>query len=1091
VEQGNSEPLVDWKDREAARRNLVDSLWVEAGAGTGKTTLLVDHYLSVIESGQALVEQVAAITFTEKAAGELKVRLRQAFEDALSQAQGKRRALLIQALGDLEWAPISTIHSFCGSILRERPIEAGLDPHFEPLDEIGLDLLFTETWEQWLKEEIEGKPPALRRALLLGMDLGDLFSLMRLIYDNRDLFPPQPFPKPPVLLDDFVERFHRGLEEAWDLAKAHAREEDRGYQTILSLRGKIAGLRAAPLEQKEVFLFRELQIKPAGNKQKWKPPASCEAQKAILQKLAEEHEELQRSLGASVLSDLLQWARGFLLYMETVKGAQGVLDFQDLLLLTRNLLRDNKEVRRYFQEKYLRLLVDEFQDTDPLQAEIIFFLAEDGTRAGNWEEVELRRGKLFLVGDPKQSIYRFRRADIEIYEKAKEMIGTKGLRLEIQQNFRTVPSILDWVNKLFSELILPVPGEHYQAGYVPLAPHSSRREAHPGQPGVVLLTPSPNFNGPEASVRDTREAEASSIAALIEEMVGDPSGRWGILDKKGAGRRPLGYRDIALLFPTLSGVEAYETALKAKSIPFRLDGGKEFYLRQEVRYLLSALKALDDPADPISLVTVLRSPFFGFSDEEIFLLTLGRNRLNYLLSPSDGGDFNAAFSLLKNLHQTRNSRSIAGTIIDFLSQTKAMEFSLLRPGGEQAVANLKKIVEQARAFDAQKQSTFRRFVNWLETRREESVREGESPWSEEGEENVKLLTIHKAKGLEFPVVILANLSSRRRPRSETFLPKRREGTFEAVMGRFKTLGYDSTLEKEKLKAEAEERRLLYVATTRARDYLVIPLFRSQRNKGYMELLEKTLPPLEKMEPWTSFQGQLIAGAGSLDLHLPERLPLRVNLEERTKGDGPLKLRQNWQESLVGLKEKASQGLPLFTPSSAEEGHGTRLRKPGTGRGAAFGLAFHGVMEKLDLTNAQRLKELCSAKAQEQNIPEMSDEIESLCLRCLHHPFMDRVRNSKRYFREVPFTVSFREKMIEGKIDLLFEEGDGWVILDYKTDQIPREALEERFHFYREQGLWYARAIQQVSRRTVKEVAFYFVRLGELCSLASGGTIPEI
>lgn len=1073
--------LTDQADRDAATHDLERSICVEAGAGTGKTTLLVERIISLLQAKRAALEQIVAITFTEKAAGELKVRLREALERAIPKARGDESEPLIQALRDLERAPISTIHSFCASLLKERPVEARVDPNFEPLDEMGIDILFKEAWDQWLGEEMEKKSGALRRALALGLNLDSMAKLVRLIYDNRDLIPPSPFPRPSYAVDKFMESLERGVLEAWELARSGCqKEEDLGFQNIQFLREKMTELKGAPEGRKEIIIFRELEIKVQGNKQNWKPPSSCQAQKEICKKLGEELGGLKESIRAVVMADLVEWLGGFLTMIQDKKARQGVLDFQDLLLFARDLLRNHKEVRKYFQEKFKYILVDEFQDTDPLQVEVVFFLVEDGAQADRWEKVVDVPGKLFLVGDPKQSIYRFRRADIEIYQEAKEKLSARGGDLKAVQNFRTVSSIIAWVNQIFGELIQASPEGHFQPAYIPLAPHPHRKEVVADQPGVILLVPPPDFDAQEASVQRSREAEAQSIAALIEEMVAERlRGRWMVFDKKERQSRPMSYRDMALLFPTLTGVEAYEEALKIRGIPYRLEGGKEFYLRQEVRSLLSCLQALDDPADEISLVAALRSPFFGFSDEEIFLFVSSGNRLNYLFPPEEeGSDFFEAFALLRRLHRERNSGRLSSPIIELLSKTKALEFSLLRQGGEQVAANLRKIIEQARAFAGGRQVTFRRFVEWLETREEEGVREGESPWSEEGEENVKLLTVHKAKGLEFPAVFLANLAGRRQ-RTREFIPLRLQQTFQIALGQFKTLGYDSAWEREQAKMEAEERRLLYVATTRARDHLVIPLFWSKRGKGYFDLLEGRLPNREKMKPGSIVDGQLIVGAGELDLQPGEKPPLRLELgEHREEKDSPLQRRIQWKEALNLIKEKASRGLPLLAPSLSDEDFQPAASGKGGG-GAAFGLAFHGVMEGLDLINGRNLKSLCQEKAKEQGIPGMAEEIEMLCSRCLDHSLIKRVRKSKRFFREVPFSVSLGGNLVEGKLDLLFEEDGGWVILDYKTDEVSGDALEQRFHSYREQGAWYAEAVRKATRGKVKEMAFFFVRAGEV------------
>lgn len=1083
-------PLADQIYRQEAIHNLEKSFCLEAAAGTGKTTLLVERILALIQQKKARLEEIVAITFTEKAAGELKMRLRERLEKALWQGTAEEQDIFGQALQDLEKANISTIHSFCANLLRERPVEAGVDPNFQPLDEIGLDLLFQEVWQNWLRQEMEQKAPPLRRALVLGLEVKEIVHLVRQIYENRDLLPEDVYPRPEYAFKEFLWDLEKGIGQARALAEAYCfQKEDLGYQNIQKLSKKIQDLSVLPEELKEAYLLRELEIEVNGNKKNWQPPQICTQQKEILENLKERLKKIKDNIRAHALAELIDWIKGFLRTIQEEKEKQGVLDFQDLLILARNLLRHNKEVRRYFQDRFRFILVDEFQDTDPLQVEVVFFLAEKGARAEKWTEVEITPGKLFLVGDPKQSIYRFRRADIEIYDQAAKNLQKNGQALRVNQNFRTVPSIISWINHIFQNLIQPGPEGSYQPPYIPLEPYAGRKEVMADQPGVILLHPPADFNLEEARLPELREKEAAAISWLIKKMVTEDHPKpWLVFDKEKESIRRVCYKDIALLLPTYSGIEIYEEALKSLAIPYRLDGGKEFFLRQEVRSLFCCLKAIDDPADELALLAALRSPFFGFSDEILFLFRASGNQLNYLKTPGDkNSPLGPAFELLRYLHEERNRHAISWVVEKLLSATKALEFSLLRPGGEQTAANLRKILEQARIFDGEEKANFRRFVQWLESK-EAGVREEESPWAEERDEQVRLLTIHRAKGLEFPVVILANLASARRY-TQTFIPDRAAGSFQLASGSFKTIGYDEAFQKEKLKMEAEDRRLLYVAVTRARDHLVIPLFSGKKNKGLLSLLQARLPSLSEIHSPLITGEQLILETSAGDQKFKEGAALRLPIEEteRKEAEEILCQRAQWQHKIKATIRKASQGLTTLAPSAAisfyeisKEGFGPKAGEDEE-EAATFGLAFHEVMENLDWQEGQGLPELCLRKSKEYGIPDRLEELISLSTKCLTHPLGERIRRGQRLFREVPFAVILDEKIVEGKIDLLWAEDNDWVIVDYKTDQILKDNLAQRFTLYREQGIYYARAIQQITGRKVKEVIFFFVRLGELCS----------
>ena len=255
------------------------------------------------------------------------------------------------------------------------------------------------------------------------------------------------------------------------------------------------------------------------------------------------------------------------------------------------------------------------------------------------------------------------------------------------------------------------------------------------------------------------------------------------------------------------------------------------------------------------------------------------------------------------------------------------------------------------------------------------------------------------------------------------------------------------------------------------------------------MLEGRLPEWEQMKPGSRLNGQLIVGRGALDIDAGEKSPLRLELGEAQMDEKrPLQRRIQWQETRERIKEKASGGLPLYAPSALASAANSlplfwdEIVDPGSegaGGGKPFGSAFHELMEHADLKNGANVKILSQMKAAAHSIPDAAEKLGKLCLKTISHPLMDRVRRSLRFFREVPFSVSYQEKIVEGKIDLLFEERDGWVIVDYKTDDVSAEALEKRFQIYRDQGKWYARAMEKSAGGSVKEVIFFFVRPGEL------------
>ncbi|HHX87738.1 MAG TPA: UvrD-helicase domain-containing protein, partial [Firmicutes bacterium] len=632
---------VDNLQRRLASTDLSQSYWVEAGAGTGKTTILIERLLNLIIQGKAGLDEIVAITFTEKAAAELKHRLREELEQKYRQLSGDKDGLLQAALEEIEYASITTIHSFATGLLKERPVEAGLDPRFIILDSGEMQDLLEETWKSWFLDELASEPPILKKALYLGCTPSQLKELALILYRERDLVQEGCCPEPPVT-GLFAGQLTEALFELKQLLPCCRDLEDRGAQHIQEIATAANEWLAIddPLEQERYLLHRFPDISQRGNQKNWSPAESCRRQKAICRQLREHLNEARRQVAGKLVSGLVSWAGKFTAAVEQAKQEKSALDFQDLLLKSRNLLRDNLAVRAYFQQRYRYLLVDEFQDTDPLQVEIIFFLAEKQPRARCWQEAIPVPGKLFIVGDPKQSIYRFRRADIEIYQEAKQIMGKYGRLIDIIQNFRTLPPVINWVNSVFDKLIIP--RESYQPRYQPLFPYRPGQE----EPAVIVLTPPPAIEQYRAA--QVRAAEAEALAGLIDRAVG----RWTVIDKCGSAR-PLRYGDCALLFSTTVGLEHYQEALRRMQIPYRLEGGKKFFHQAEIAALKNLLRAIDNPYDQISVFSVFRD-WGGLSDQQIFEHTASGGTLNYLSFPGPASTpVEDILALLAEMHRRR------------------------------------------------------------------------------------------------------------------------------------------------------------------------------------------------------------------------------------------------------------------------------------------------------------------------------------------------------------------------------------------------------------------------------------------------------
>ena len=1065
--------------RQRVRTDLDTNLCVEAGAGTGKTTLLVDRIFNLIVTGRAEIEQIVAVTFTEKAAAELKLRIREKLEKQRIEAAGQnshQTRLLGRALEKLDQAPISTIHGFASSILRERPVEAGVDPRFEVLDNLTQEFFFEHEWQDWINANLEKHREIFQRAISLGLRIQDIRALAENFYRNRDILPSLSFEAPPVDLPPFLDRLSADLRELAEILPSCLETQDKGYQRIRAMQRSLESFQALGEPQLlEQFLVREFVVKVEGAQKNWTSPQPCKIQKEICRSLQSDLGELRQRVKTGLVHQVGRIIQGFIEEIQAKKNSLGLLDFQDLLLRCRNLLQSNLAVREYFQRRFRYLLIDEFQDTDPLQVEMVFFLAEAQARADDWTRVELKPGKLLLVGDPKQSIYRFRRADIAIYEAAKKHLckgnsGSPGEQLDIQQNFRSCSGLIEWVNPVFDQLIHPSEGEKYSPEYLPIYawPESDFESSAPAR--VVEITADYD---PKAKIDEVRGVEAQAVVHTIAEMV---SSQWPVRD--GKERRPVAFRDMALLFPTYTGMQIYEDALKRAGIPYVLEGGKQYYQRQEVTSLIACLLAIDNPSDQLSIAGALHSIFFGISDRDLFSYFVKNKTFNYLEEKVAVSPVSEALEILRSLHEKRHRHQISGTIRELYEKTCVLETLTFYPHLKQAIANLLKVVQQARDYEHLGKimarageapvAVFHHFVRWLDQLEQEEVEEMDSLLSESEDNAVRLMSIHKSKGLEFPVVFLMKLHGAFYAGGQFFLDyadKRLEyrlGTQRT--GYFQSAGFRELSEREQERLEAERQRILYVAATRARDYLLVPRFVGARPTGYAQFLDSIQMP---EVPEIRYTREELTKPVKVDTTFSE--PLDHDWEDYRKH------REEWSSNLHRALEKGREpSLRIVTATGLKEAKlpDSTWQTTGTsatngGKAKEMGLLVHRLLEHWNF--AEELPENIDGK--------VLFFLESF----INTGLRKRARTAKRHWKELPFSVLVDGDLHEGVIDLVIEEDDGLVLVDYKTDRVAneQEAGERLDQAYRGQGEFYRRALEGAGLE-VKEVLFAF--LGPGCVL---------
>ena len=1053
---------MDEQQRQLIETDIDNTYLVEAGAGTGKTTLLVNRILYIIQSGKASLAQIVAITFTEKAAAELQQRLKEKLRQQQSCpviAQYYR-----QALADIERAPITTIHGFCATLLREHPVEAQVTPDFAVASATVSNILYQETWQQWLSGQIAANQSLLKELLRTGITFRQMQEMAGLLAMYRDVLPEISLPQP-LDIAVFRQTVTDAISELQRLANDCQERQDHGYRRILALERDwryLAGLDDQGLLRR---LVQGIPIKVEGNKKNWRPAQSLSRVKQILSELQARFYDLSQAGCHNLTWQFIIWLRQFIISYQQRKQSENVLDFEDLLIHTRDMLRHDKEVRAEVQQRYRYLLVDEFQDTNAIQVEILFFIAEALALADDWQSVELQPGKLFVVGDPKQSIYRFRGADIEIYEEVKRKLGARCC-LQVVRNFRCCPQIISWVNTAFAQLIQPPEHGHYQPEYFPLYPHRQQPAAiH----SVLLAQPPPPAPGQRLPIAEIIDREAEAIAQMIDTMVQEhyPTAAADHC-------RPLGYGDIAILLRRFSYVEAFEKALTRRNLPYQVIGSKSYYSRIEIKSLVALLRALLEPYNFIAVVATLRSTIFTVADEDIFAHQHQYHSLDYRQEFGANGHVSQVFTLLHQLHRRITKLSVPRLLETIFEHTGMLLTFLTLPQGEQRVANLLKVLDLAHNFARLGISDFHSFVARVDELEKSESAEAETMVAERRTEAVQILSIHRAKGLEFPAVFLGDLAGKSARVAEIIVNRTSGTPAVRLRGRvtLKTSDYAAEAEMEKQRLEAEEIRLLYVAATRARDYLVIPLVAG--NYGYLKLLAPFLDP--------SRFDQSAPQVVPVQIDVKSKAPLETSLprQETTSADtGWQQQRSQWLEQRHSLLSQAAASsehslsmndmVPICAPALTQSE--VRL-------GEAI-LRVLAVVEPLasdDIFLAYELEPLLVSTGWELALSVFENKIARQVLgQAVNSSLLLRAQHSRYYLRQLPFSLPVNNGNLQGIIDLCFQERKQFVLVIYEIQDRSRSWRQENLENYQRRAGLYALAFQEASGLAVKEVIFYFLR----------------
>ncbi|MBU6391932.1 MAG: UvrD-helicase domain-containing protein [Planctomycetes bacterium] len=887
-------------------RNIV----VTAGAGTGKTTLLVNRMLHLLlghkrfQAEESPILRVVAMTFTEKAASDLKVRLMDELEKIVAVINGnaaseekikgeeflahirdtyqttyreiERRAR--KSLEDMDKSLVGTIHSFAAYILRLYPIESGVAPGFAVDEGDIFDELFDKEWTKWLDAELVLASPNANvwKDVLRRLDIESLKELAKRLSEFTI-----PMASLASTLDNsssiqsIIEPLFNKILRAIPCCEKPDNNLLVQLQELLKIFDAVKKQGFGYLNNLEYDLDKEASKAETG----WTGEGFDTARALVkechvlLKKLKAVDEEFVKTVVCRILPFAKTFRQTYL--------SQGYVSFDGLLTLTRDLLqnREYRYIREKLKNEFRAILVDEFQDTDPVQYEIVLFLSEAlGHYSKEARKVALEPGKLFIVGDPKQSIYAFRRADIEAYEQVVKQVCGQEETLKLQENFRSHSGIIEAVNQLFDgRIMVEQPG--LQPCYISI--HANRPQKYDSQKVEVVLVS--DKEGKELKADEAREAEAEWIARWITKHVDNEA----IEDKAGKGLHRLKYKDAALLLRAFTQVRPYVEAFKRYGIPYIVEGEKYFYTTQEILDFINLLRVIENPHDAIALAGVLRSPIVGLTDREIYELKMNHlldyrkdisskmfmpchdvknNENNPLQSPfhkggfrgiskGEQGEFSSDFKVvveyfynfLRKIRVRADILPASQLIAEIMDGTHIAEITASAWHGEQKLANLWKLYQMACDMEQTEGISLKTFIDRITMRIKEAREEGESPLSDETLDVVKILTIHKSKGLEFPVVILGNLHGEVRNDKEALdsaIFDWSTSTTGIVIGRGsqQARNLQSIVIEKKLNARSweEEKRVLYVAMTRAKERLILTGSVKDDDKSYMGLITQAL-----------------------------------------------------------------------------------------------------------------------------------------------------------------------------------------------------------------------------------------------------------
>jgi len=1037
----------DQAERDAIRNDLGVTMFVEAAAGTGKTTNLVARMVNLVRDPVRGTEpaSLAAITFTVKAAAQLRERFQEGLEEAIRDAGGDaERQRLREALDGIDRGFIGTTHAFCARLLRERPVEAGLDPEFEELDEGDARRRTLEFWNRWYESQALAGNPLIEEARQLELDRRILRNGFERVVEYPDItMVSSRTPRPDLraacdalskIVDDCVPHLP---------TDAHREYPDDFEKLIVAvLRRRATADLSEPAGQ--LALLEEANHASRKAVQKRWPNGAMAKQLTLryqgfvtgrLRPLLQQWSEHVHGVAVELLTAA---ARVF----EAERRREGRLSYQDLLICARDLLRDHPTVRRYFQRRFTHVLVDEFQDTDPLQAEILFYMTGEDTAERNWRNLTPRPGSLFIVGDPKQSIYRFRRADITTYLDVSKRIAAAGGRIvQLSTNFRSTPSICTFVNDTFRPMFAGGDVEAgRQAQHVDLTPF----RATTATPGVFFL------ETPRATNDGMAEAEARCVAEWIRRAV---DGGRRIRDEE--GERELRWSDVLLISAQRPRLSTYAAALEDLDVPYEITGSKAFQRAPALQAAMPLLRAVVDPDDVVSLVGFLRGSLCGADDDALARFVRAGGGFSPFREVPAGTDSRIArgLEIVRETIRDAEQHPPAAALGRLFDRIGLIALTASGERGGTTSGNLLLALSIARDESAKGQS-LAMIVDHFDALLEQPPDLGELDVDPARSDAVRLMNLHQVKGLEAPVVFLIDPAEpyefpidlfvdRSGEESRGYLAVTRRGMYGPVEIGLPA-SWAAMQQAERAFKDAERLRLLYVAATRAKDLLVVGFQRTARG---------------------------IEGAWrELATRVSERL---FELAETARPSAVVPSSTlAFSEAINGIVEQfenARRGSYSVLPITkiAHESHAALVRaEEGLGRGTSWGRVLHRLFEAMLRVEVLDIRLYAGnlLKDEERDAVEL-DEVMRVVEAVQSSSLWTRVKAADERFVEIPFALNVPrrevgldedgETLLHGTIDLVFREGTEWFIVDYKSDSTTGR-IDALVAYYASQVEHYAR-----------------------------------